>query len=632
MGTTELIDLDPLLEKIEDGAGYWRNFQKKYRICSRDIVIVMSSDRQEFHSLILQFLHALKVEKKVDAIYIVHKNNLSTKYIKKTATAFVNIVDCTDLEMENLCLLAHLYKFSEQVIFDDYTNICDCDGKFLIDGISYTEADIVAISFLGLNSIPKNIGNCRELGKKWEEIDKQETGIEFRRMNWEKAEQKIKTGKNYEATNAGMEQMIIEKTRFLIDEEKINSADEIVLFGMNKSSALIQSVLADYQIVAVIDNDKRKAGRKMNGIPVYEPSEYLKEYDTRKKIIIASKYYHSMCEQLYQFGYEVGREVFVVYYREHFYDALPKTIAYYEQQAKLGREIYIQLRENGAQGTIFLCPYPGTGDIYLIGLYLNQYMKENRIDRYALVVCSNACKKVAELFGIHTILIAETEVHAVISYARVIGMQKLSVQVLNDSFGEQNAIAKLRGYKNINFKTMYTDCIMHLKDKTVHPPCVKEDAEIFFEQYHFQKGKTVLLSPYANTVNGLPDTFWEMIVNILQADGYDVCTNIASDDEMPVKGTEGIFIPYQMIIDFLNKAGYFIGIRSGLCDIISTTVAQIFVLYPKKMPFGSGTLYDYFSLKKMNLREKRLIELEYELGKEEEILDDITGEIINGAS
>lgn len=630
METAEYMELEPIFEKIEKGARYWRNFQKKYRICSKDIVIVMSSDRLEFHNLTLRFLYALKEEKRVDAIYILHRRNLSVEYIKREATAFVHIVECTDFEMENLCLLSYLYKFSEQVVFNDYTNICDCDGKLLMDRGFCTAKDIVAVSILGLSEVPQDFNTGKKYEKVLETEQCENANFKFRRINWEEAEKEIKTGKSYGITNAGMEQMIREKTKLLVEEGKIGCGDEIVLFGMNRSSALVQATLGSYHVTAVVDNDKRKTGRKMNGVPVYEPSEYLKEYDEKKKIIIASKYYHSMCEQLYQFGYEVGREIFVVYYREYFYDVLPETITHYKEQIKAGEELYWRMRKSGAQGTMFLCPYPGTGDIYLTGLYLKQYRNENGIDKYALGVCSNVCKKVAELFGINAFLMLEKEIQSIISYARAVGMRKLSVQVLNDSFGEQNSITKLRGFKGIDFRTMFTNCVMPLKGKIVPASCTQKNADALFSRYHLPKGKTVLLSPYANTVNSLPDDFWAGMAEILQSKGYHVCTNVAVEDEKPVRGTEGIFIPYEMVIDFVDKAGCFVGLRSGLCDILSTTKAQIIILYPKKMPFGTGTLYDYFSLRKMDMREKKLIELEYDLEKMDEILEKVTEKIMNG--
>lgn len=612
--------LEEIFSDIDAGAEFWRKFQKEYRICSKDVVIIMASKRQDFNYYTLHYLNALREEKKIDSIYVLHTSTLSKEYIKKEATTFIYEMECSDIDINNLCRLAYIYKFSEQVIINTYENICDCDGSLLIDGVNRTVEDIIAISILGLSSIPKD---C--------DCDKEEVvGEKFLRIDWEETEQKIKTGTRYDTTNESMELMIRQNTKQLIEEKKIEKEDKIVLFGLNKSSMMIKSILQGYNIAAIIDNDKRKVGRVIDGINVYAPEDYLKEYDASKKIIVASKYYHSMCEQLYQFGYGVGKEIFVVYYKEHFYDVLPETINHYKDRIQIGEEIYWNIRKNMTEGSIFLCPYPGTGDIYIIGLYLEQYRKENDISDYVLVVCTNACKKVADLFGLKTVQISETEIQAVIAYARVVGMEEASVCVLNDSFGEQNAIARLRGYKKIDFCTMFTECILKLEKKTVYAEFIQNNSDELFEKYNLVKGKTVLLSPYANTVNNLSDSFWMKIAEILIGEGYQVCTNVASSKEEPVRGTIGIFIPYKMIVDFLDKAGFFIGLRSGLCDIVSSTSAKMFILYPRGMMFGSGTLYDYFSLSNMGLRKEKLLELEYDLEDMDDTADIIINNILSG--
>ena len=64
----------------------------------------------------------------------------------------------------------------------------------------------------------------------------------------------------------------------------------------------------------------------------------------------------------------------------------------------------------------------------------------------------------------------------------------------------------------------------------------------------------------------------------------------------------------------MSKAGFFIGIRSGLCDIVSVSSAVMIVLYPINLGVEEGFWYRFFSLEKMELRREKLLELEYDLG------------------
>ena len=135
-------------------------------------------------------------------------------------------------------------------------------------------------------------------------------------------------------------------------------------------------------------------------------------------------------------------------------------------------------------------------------------------------------------------------------------------------------------------------------------PCLADKAdeiEMLFKRYNLKCGKTVLLAPYATCVDSFPANFWENIVDRLQKKGYTICTNCGKD-EIPVVGTEGIFIPYSSIIQFLDKAGAYIGIRSGLSDIISSSKCKKVVFYTEHSMFWpDGVAMDYLSLNDMGL-------------------------------
>ena len=93
-------------------------------------------------------------------------------------------------------------------------------------------------------------------------------------------------------------------------------------------------------------------------------------------------------------------------------------------------------------------------------------------------------------------------------------------------------------------------------------------------------GRRIILSPYAQTVPELPLTFWEQLVDCLKDKGYLVYTNVA-DNQIAIRGTAPLKCSLEEIIVYANAADYFIGIRSGIFDLIVSCRCKIVVFYPE---------------------------------------------------
>lgn len=106
--------------------------------------------------------------------------------------------------------------------------------------------------------------------------------------------------------------------------------------------------------------------------------------------------------------------------------------------------------------------------------------------------------------------------------------------------------------------------------------------EELFNKANLRKGKTVIIAPYSNTVPQYTMDFWKRIVQLCKNAELDVATNI-SRGEKPIEGTEGLFFNLSDSIIITEYAGVFISIRSGLCDILSSSRAKKLILYPDKM-------------------------------------------------
>ena len=74
--------------------------------------------------------------------------------------------------------------------------------------------------------------------------------------------------------------------------------------------------------------------------------------------------------------------------------------AFYQKHICRGGRLYEDyIRKYGENAVVMLCPYPGTGDTYIIGMFLNAYIKENQIANPVIVVVGKANEKVMNLFG-----------------------------------------------------------------------------------------------------------------------------------------------------------------------------------------------------------------------------------------
>lgn len=174
----------------------------------------------------------------------------------------------------------------------------------------------------------------------------------------------------------------------------------------------------------------------------------------------------------------------------------------------------------------------------------------------------------------------------------------------------------LLSFRQFDFLTMLCICYGDIQPAELTAPPVPGDAgeataQIFFEK-GLQPNRTVVLAPYAYCMELLPIEQWGRLAAALGNRGFSVCTN-CNGGESPVPGTVAVSVPYQYMPVFLERAGYFIALRSGLVDVTYTASCKRIILYPKENfnMWGIGAPMDCFSLKKMGLRDDA-VELEYD--------------------
>ena len=89
----------------------------------------------------------------------------------------------------------------------------------------------------------------------------------------------------------------------------------------------------------------------------------------------------------------------------------------------------------------------------------------------------------------------------------------------------------------------------------------------------------VILSPYAKSVVTLPGEYWDSVVRYYSKKGCQIYTNVTSDEkELP--GTIRLEIKLSELQSVVERAGTFIGLRSGLCDVLGGADCRKIALYP----------------------------------------------------
>lgn len=413
----------------------------------------------------------------------------------------------------------------------------------------------------------------------------------------------------------------------------------VVVFGSNEPAERIMEYLGSKNISvdALVDNNKKKDGTFLNGVKVTLPDKLLCPKNNNVVVLIASKYYPEMVVQLNGMGYKEGTEILkAVEYSSFSAPVLTEDEFKKRYNTVLkGEKIYKNIiNSNPHIQKIFVCPLIVLGDAYVGMSCMREYMQHYGITEYALVLVDRACSKIASLFGFdnHVYSITKEEMDEFIQYAVFSNMADGKILILNHRHPYTCRIGEIGNYKNINFMDHFRYSIFKLPEGSMpEVPCAIRDSEEsiqyveqLFSKNGLVKGKTVIIFPYAKTAAKLDEKFWEKLVIQLKEKGYEVCTNSSGDSEPAIKGTKPLFFDIRYALETVEAAGYIVGLRSGLCDVISTAKAKKIIIYPDRF-YGPDSFINFFSLNRMNLCDDA-IELVWK-NDIEEMLKVVLGEI-----
>ncbi len=429
---------------------------------------------------------------------------------------------------------------------------------------------------------------------------------------------------------AGFKDMIIEYSLKQIIKEGALKNKKVYLFGANGYAKFILQFLKTAGICAegIFDNSLQKRGMFIEDVIVEAP--HKEENSDFAVVLIASAYYNVMLKQLEELGYRRELVLNLLDGRLEGECELLDDI-FLDWQLSLcrkGEEISYKIKKSNTNTYLFVAPVASIGDIYLLCLYFGEYLKEQAITDYILAIPGNAGCRLAQAFGYENIVeIRKEDAEALIKYRLLMGSGNCGVYILHSGYLHIRIPCYLLMYKNATWIDNYRKVLFGLKYDKKKKPEFERIPKTFWEylknKMNFNEGKTAVLSPHANTLANLPGEFWTILSKQLHEMGYCVYTNVVPG-ETEIKGTHRLEIPLSYAIELLEKAGLFVGLRNGFCDLISSAACKKIILYTGEV-FETIKVIDFYSLNKMGLCDDAVeLEVTYSIEQDvKKVLDSI---------
>lgn len=395
---------------------------------------------------------------------------------------------------------------------------------------------------------------------------------------------------------------MMENLKRLADEGVIGSsgttgrsAAHVYLFAHSGATMELADELLKMGIkpAGILDSNPDKYRLDYRGIPVCDPQmALLGESSDNAIILIVSRFYEQMASQMRGLGFKGRIEKLTDYNTYAEYSLSPDALIRKSERLKRGLERLKSLKSEYTGYFIVLCPFPALGDIYFCMSYLKPYLdtigcgkndavysSENAYKcKYKCLVCvvGNAQRQVAELFDYTEVLeLRQREMDEAIQ--AVIYTDDPECYIAHQDRPYVVDLHRALYKKCIPLEMIYKCGIFGLPQNTEPVEPVNRDEYLYSEDVSGKK--TAIISPYAKSVVSLPDSLWTDMVEDLSNQGYELFTNVCGD-EKPLPSTKPISPTIAEMRSAVEQAGLFIGIRSGMCDVIKTAFCNKIALYP----------------------------------------------------
>ena len=363
-----------------------------------------------------------------------------------------------------------------------------------------------------------------------------------------------------------------------LERNGVFECKKIYLFGhCNATEELVKLLIEKgHSIIAILDNNKSKHGKEYQGISIVPPDFILSENPDEAIVCIVTRFYEAMYVQLRDLGFTGEIRKLVDYNTYAEYSLSEETIKRKWKRVEYGKSLVEELENKYPSHFRIFCPFSALGDVYFCMSYLPYFLENRGRKEYIVCVPGNACAKVVSLFDdCPVVVMRQKELDAAIQ-------AELYMQDENSFIAHQDRpyvvnLSKALYIKKIPLEKIYCCGVFSLPQKTkpIVPKCWREYADL----KSIERNRAVILSPYAKSVTALTFKIWEDIVSDYLEQGFQVFTNVVGD-EKPLKGTIPISPAICEMKSAVERAGTFIGIRSGMCDVIRTADCRKIALYP----------------------------------------------------
>lgn len=375
---------------------------------------------------------------------------------------------------------------------------------------------------------------------------------------------------------------MVENTDKLNKELQISDR-KLFLFGhCNATLELIDLLeIKGISVDAILDNSEEKQGIEYKGVVVVYPQQIMElagdDQKEKSVVLITSRFYASMQQQLRRIGYRGPIRKVIDYNTYAEYSLSEDTITRMQKREQHGYEMLSELTETYPEHFRVFCPFNALGDIYFMISYWESFARNRGIHKTVFCVPSKVLVDVIRIFGDYTVAVYDQKDLDAMIQSVIYRRDKASFIAHQDRPYVIN-LSKALYIKKIPLETMYC-CGVYGLPKDTKPMIPRDDLPVYKDINLIPEGKAVIFSPYAKSVTSIKSSIWVEAVKYYESAGYKCYTNIVGD-EKPLERTEAISPSIMEMRSVVERAGTFIGIRSGLCDILREAKARKVALYP----------------------------------------------------
>lgn len=106
---------------------------------------------------------------------------------------------------------------------------------------------------------------------------------------------------------------------------------------------------------------------------------------------------------------------------------------------------------------------------------------------------------------------------------------------------------------------------------------VNTDADSLFSDLGLRQGRTLIIAPESNSSSDLSEELINLIISKARFKNFKILFNEVM--ERGRNDSVSMRIPLHLLNRILEKAGYFISVRSGICDLVSPSKAKKMIIY-----------------------------------------------------